>query len=59
MSSLRNAYYVITFRCFTHVFVDSAYKQMTLALSQARTLLRPNNLSGDLTDHCVNNCTSL
>ena len=40
---------------FTHVFVDSAYKQMTMALSQARNLLRRNNLSRDLTDDCVNN----
>ncbi len=53
-SYLRNAYYVITFCCFTQVFVDSAYKQLTMALSQARNLLRRNNLSGDLTDDCVN-----
>ena len=39
---------------FTHVFVDSACKQLTMALSQARNLLRPNNLSGDLTGGCVN-----
>ena len=49
VSYLRNAYYVITFCCFTHVFADPAYKQLTMALSQARNLLRPNNLSGDLT----------
>ena len=42
-SYLRNAYYVITFCCFTQVFVDSAYKQLTVALSQARNLLRRNN----------------
>ena len=54
-SYLQNAYYVITFCCFTQVFVDSAYKQLTMALSQARNLLRRNNLSGDLTDDCVNN----
>ena len=47
-SYLRNAYYVITFCCFTHVFVDSAYKQLTMALSQALNLLRRYNLSGDL-----------
>ena len=54
-SYLRNAYYVITFCCFTHVFVDSAYKQLTMALSQAHNLLRPNHLSGDITDDFVNN----
>ena len=53
-SYLRTAYYVITF-CFTQVFVDSAYKQLTMALSQAPNLLRPNNVSTDLTDHFVNN----
>ena len=26
-----------------------------MALSQARNLFRPNNLSGDLSDYCVNN----
>ena len=57
-SYLRNAYYVITFCCFIQGFVDSAYKQLTMALSQARNLLRPNNLSGDLTDDCVNNFMS-
>ena len=57
-SYLRNAYYIITFSCFTQVFVDSAYKQMTMALSQARNLLRRNNLLGDLTDDCVNNFMS-
>ena len=46
---------VITFCCFTHVSDDSACKQLTLESSQARNLLRPNNLSGDLTDGCVNN----
>ena len=56
---------------FSLVFVDSACKQLTMAssqatyiitdsmsVSQARNLLRPNNLSGDLTDGCVNNFTS-
>ena len=57
-SYLRNAYYVITCFCFTQVFVDSAYKQLTMALSQARNLLRSNNLSDDLTDDCVNNSMS-
>ena len=60
-SYLRNAYYVITFCCFTQVFVDSACKQLTtasVASSQARNLLRPNHLSGDLTDDCVNNFMS-
>ena len=57
-SYLRNVYYVITFCCFTQVFVDSAYKRLTMALSQARNLLRRNNLSGDLTDDCVNNFMS-
>ena len=47
---LWNAYYVIAFCFFTHVFVDSACKQLTMALSEARNLLRPNNLSGDLID---------
>ena len=54
-SYLRNAYYVITFCCFTHIFVDSACKQLTMASSQARNLPRPNNLSSDLTDDYVNN----
>ena len=36
--------------CFTNVSVDSACQQLTVASSQARNLLRPNNLSGDLTD---------
>ena len=40
------------------VFVDSAYKELTDALSPAPNLLRPNNLSGDLTDDCVNNFMS-
>ena len=57
-SYLRNAYYVITFCCFTQVFVDSAYKQLKMALSQERNLLRRNNLWGDLTDDCVNNFMS-
>ena len=57
-SYLRNAYYVIIFCCFTQVFVDSAYKQLTMALSQARNLLRRNIWSGDLTDECVNNFMS-
>ena len=30
-SYLRNAYYVITFCCFTYVFVDSAYKQRSIS----------------------------
>ena len=50
-SYLWNAYYVITFCCFIQMSVDSA-------LSQACNLLRGNNLSGDLTDDCVNNCMS-
>ena len=54
-SYLQKAYYVITFCCFTQVLVDSAYKQLTMASSQAPNLLRPNKLSGDLTDDCVNN----
>ena len=55
-SYLQNAYYVTTFCCFTHTFVDSAAcKQLTVALSQAHNLLRPNNLSGDLIDDFVNN----
>ena len=57
-SYLRNAYYVITFCCFTQVFVGSAYKELTMTLSPAPNLLRPNNLSGDLTDDCVNNFMS-
>ena len=57
-SYLRNAYYIIIFCCFTQVFVDSAYKQLTMALSQARNLLRRNYLSGNLTDDCVNNFMS-
>ena len=40
---------------FTQVFVDSAFKQLTMALSQAANLLRPHNLLGDLTDDRVNN----
>ena len=31
---------------------------LTMALSQACNLLRHNNLSGDLTDDCVNNFMS-
>ena len=42
----------LTVLSFTQGFVDSAYKQ--LAWSQTRNLLRRNNLSGDLTDDCVN-----
>ena len=57
-SYLWNAYYVIIFCCFTEVFVDSAYKQLTMALSQAHHLLRHNNLSGDLTNDCVNHFIS-
>ena len=47
-SYLRNAYYVIIFCCFAHAFVDSACKQLTMALSQARILLRPNSSLGNL-----------
>ena len=57
-SYLQYAYYVITFCCFTHIFADSACKQLTMALSQAPNLLRPNNLLGGLTDGCVNNFVS-
>ena len=39
----------------SHTLVDDPYKQLTMALSQAPNLLRPNYLSGDLTDDCVNN----
>ena len=53
-SYLRNAYYVITFYCFTHFFVG-VYKQFTMASFQARNRLRPDNLSGDVTDDCLNN----
>ena len=41
-----------------HVLVGSAYIHLTMALSRARNLLRPNNLLGDLTDDFVNNCLS-
>ena len=41
-----------------HVLVGSAYIHLTMALSRARNLLRPNNLSGDLTDDFVNNFIS-
>ena len=37
-------------------FCRLKYKQLRMALSQARNLLRRNNLSGDLTDDCMNNC---
>ena len=57
-SYLRNAYCVITFRFFTQVFCRLGLKQLTMALSQARDLLRRNNLSGDLSDDSVNNVTS-
>ena len=57
-SCLRNVYYVITFCCFTQVFVDLAYKQLTMVLSQAHNLLRHNNLLGNLTDDSVNNFMS-
>ena len=40
-------------------FVDLAYKQLTMASSQAPNLLRRNNLSGDLTDDYVNYFLSL
>ena len=52
-SYLRNAYYVIIFCCFTHVFVDSACQQLSMASSHAPNLLRPNNMSGDITDDFV------
>ena len=39
-------------------FADSACKQLTTTLSQARDLHKPNNLSGDLIDDCVNNFIS-
>ena len=48
----------LQFCCLTQVFVDSAYKQLTMALSHVRNLLRHNNLSGNLTDDCVNNFMS-
>ena len=38
-----------------YIFVDMACKQLTMAASQACNLLRPDNLSGDLTDDFVNN----
>ena len=43
------------FYFFTHVFVDSACRQLTMASSMARNLF---NLSGALTDGCVNNIMS-
>ena len=49
-SYLRNAYYVL------HSVVLHTF--LTMALSQARNLLRPNNLLGDLTDDFVNNFIS-
>ena len=39
-------------------FLKTRPTNMTMALSQARNLLRRNNLSGDLTDECVNNFMS-
>ena len=42
---------VFTFCCFTHFFVDSTCKQLAMVLSKERN---PTNLSGDLTDDCVN-----
>ena len=42
------------YNLLTH-FVDSACEQLTMASSQARNLLRPKNLSGDLANDCVNN----
>ena len=36
-----------------------AFKQLTMALTQAANLLKPNNLLGDLTDDCVNNLVFL
>ena len=57
-SYLWKAYYIITFCCLTQVFVDSAYNYMTMALSQARNLLKRNNLSDDVTDDCVINLMS-
>ena len=41
-SYLWNVHYIIKFCCFTQVFVDLAYKQSTMALSQACNLLRCN-----------------
>ena len=41
-----------------HTFLDSICKQLTMVSSKARNLLRPNNLSGDLTDDFVNNFIS-
>ena len=41
------------------MFVDSAYKHDNGVVSaQARNLLRHNNLSGNLTDYCMNNFMS-
>ena len=34
-SYLWNTYYIITFGCLTHIFVDLACKQLTVASSQA------------------------
>ena len=48
-SYLQNAYYVITFCCFTHVFCRLGL-QLTMPLYQACNLLWPNNFSGNLTD---------
>ena len=42
--------------CSSHAF--SAWKQLAIASYQERYLLRPNNLSVDLTDDCVNNFIS-
>ena len=36
-----------------------AFKHVTMALTQAANLLKPNNLLGDLTDDCVNNLVFL
>ena len=50
---------VITFGCFTNVFVDSACKQLTVASSQAPNLFRPNNSSGSLMLVWIILCLSL
>ena len=53
-SYLQTEYYVITFCCFAHVFVDSA----CINNCQWRRL-RPSDSLGDLIEACVNNFTSL
>ena len=47
-------YYILLFyKSFCRLSLQK-YKQLTMALSQACNLLRYKNLSGDLTDDCVN-----